>query len=208
MRLACLVVSALLFAGPALAQDEDQKLERPADWNVRFDRPAADSDLYFVSMPPGWHVTSGPASILYNPSQVASGEYKLESKIYLFPGQRREGFGVLFGGQGLDGPDQNYIYFLIRGDGSYLVKLRAGSEAQAVIPWTKHEAIVEHEGQEGAAENVLAVQCGSEMIDFFVNGEKVNSLPIGDLEVDGVVGLRVNHGLNLHVAELTITGGG
>jgi hypothetical protein len=207
MRLAHLMLPALLFAGPALAQEQDPELERPADWNVRFDQPADESDLYFVSMPPGWHVTSGPASILYNTSQVASGEYKLESKIYLFPGQRREGFGVLFGGQELDGPGQKYVYFLIRGDGSYLVKLRVGSETQVIIPWTKHEAIVEHEGQEGTAENVLAVRCGSEMIDLFVNGEKVNSIPRSDVEPDGIVGLRVNHGLNLHVADLTVTSG-
>ncbi len=206
MRLAHLVLPAILLAAPALAQDPE--FERPADWNVRFDRPAPDSAIYFVSMPPGWHVTTGPASILYNSTQTASGEYRLESKIYLFPGQLREGFGVLFGGQELDGSGQKYVYFLIRGDGSYLVKYRAGSETQVIIPWTAHDAIVEREGQEGTVENVLAVQCGAEMVDFFVNGQKVNSLPRGDVDVDGIVGLRVNHGLNLHVAELTVTAGG
>jgi hypothetical protein len=203
MRLVPLALAALAFAAPAQAQEEG----RPADWKIRFDRPTPDAEISFVDMPPGWHITTGPAAILFNPSQTASGAYRLESKIYLFPGQRREGFGVFVGGKDLDGSAQSYMYFLIRGDGSYLVKLRVGDQTEMVIPWTAHDAIVEHEGQEGTAENVLAIECGSETVDFFVNGEKVNSVPRGNVEVDGVVGLRVNHSLNLHVAELKVERG-
>jgi hypothetical protein len=99
------------------------------------------------------------------------------------------------------------VYFLIRGDGRYLVKLRTGSQTENVIPWTAHEAIAPHEGQDGTAENVLAIECGSENVDFFVNGAKVNTLERGNLGVDGIVGLRVNHSLNLHVAELKVESG-
>ncbi len=37
-----------------------------------------------------------------------------------------------------------------------------------------------------------------------MNGEKVASLPRGQLNVDGIVGLRVNHGLDVHVSELSV----
>jgi hypothetical protein len=204
MRLALVLFALPLLATPLVAQDS----ERPADWKVRFDRPAAESDLYFVSMPPGWHVTTGPAAILYDPSQTATGEYRVESEIFLFPGDRREGFGVFIGGADLEAENQSYLYFLIRKDGRYLIKHRAGSETHVVVPWTAHDAIVKHEGGDDQAKNVLAIECGSEQVDFFVNGEKVNSLPRAQMNVDGIVGLRVNHGLNIHVTSLAVERGG
>lgn len=200
MRLAPLFVALPLLTAPLSAQE----LERPPDWKVRFDRPAPDSAVYFVSMPPGWHITTGPAGILYDPSVTAKGEYRVRSEIFLFPGQRREGFGIFIGGENLDGVSQSYLYFLIRGDGRYLIKHRAGSETHVIVPWTAHEAIVKHEGGEETAKNELAIECGAERVDFFVNGEQVSSLPRSEMDVDGLVGLRVNHGLNLHVADLAV----
>jgi hypothetical protein len=200
MRLALFFLAASLMAAPVAGQE----YERPANWKVRFDRPAPDSALYFVSMEPGWHITTGPAGILYDPERKAAGNYLLRSEIHLFPGERREGFGVFVGGNNLDSQDQSYTYFLIRKDGRFLVKRRNGAETQILTPWTEHAAIVKHDGGEGTAKNTLGVECDVEMVHFLVNDEKVASLPRADVEVDGVVGLRVNHGLNVHVTELTI----
>jgi hypothetical protein len=155
-------------------------------------------------MAPGWHVTTGPAAILYNPSKVADGAYRVESTIHLFPGPQREGFGIFVGGANLDGPNQSYLYFLIRGDGRYLIKHRAGDDTHMLVPWTEHEAIVAHEGEEGTAENTLAIECGDETVDFYINGQQVNSLPRSEMDVEGVVGLRVNHRLDIHVSSLSV----
>ncbi len=199
MRQAALLV-ALSFIAPGLAAQE----ERPQDWNVRFDRPGPpDSAVYFVTMEPGWHVTSGPSGILYNPSQVAEGEYRVKSEIYLFPGERREGYGIFIGGKNLADQSQAYIYFLLRKDGRYIIKQRNGDQTPTIVPWTAHEAIVSQSGEENA-KNVLEVAVGQEKLDFFVNGEMVTSLPRGNLETNGVVGLRVNHNLNLHVSSLVV----
>ena len=198
------LMALLLLAPPAVAQE----LERPDEWKVRFDRAgASESDLYFVAMPPGWHVTSGPAGILYDPAQSAQGEFRLSAEIFLFPGERREGFGVFFGGQDLSGSDQAYTYFLIRKDGRFLVKTRSGAETAVVVPWTEHAAIVPHDGSEETAKNVLEVGVGGDEVRFYVNGELVTSVPRSDLKCDGVVGLRVNHNLNLHVSSLTVEAG-
>ncbi|MEE9132751.1 MAG: hypothetical protein V3U13_04250 [Gemmatimonadota bacterium] len=206
MLLATLILTLAFFAAPLPAQE----LERPTEWKVRFDRPAPDSAVYFVSMPPGWHITTGPACILFDPAQAAAGEFRLESKIYLFPGERREGFGIFIGGENLDKDNQSYLYFLIRKDGRFLIKHRAGSETHTIIPWTENSAIVKHPGGDERVENVLSIDAGAEEVDFLVNGAKVASLPRAQMNVDGIVGLRVNHGLNLHVAELTVRpkGGG
>ena len=97
MRLAASFVAILL---PLCLSAQEQ--ERPQDRTVRFDRAdAKDSAPVFVTMTPGWHVTTGPAAILYDPSHTATGTFRMESEIFLFdPGDRhREAFGVFFGGR-------------------------------------------------------------------------------------------------------------
>jgi len=198
-----LVVTALVAvaATPLMAQD----LERPADWKVRFDRPtASDSTLYFVDMPPGWHITTGPAAIFYDPQRVGSGEYRVSSETYLFPGERREAFGVFVGGQDLETADQRYVYFLVRKDGRFLIKQRHGSSTTELHAWTEHPSIVKHDGGTGTAKNVLGIAVGSDTVTFTVNGATVARLPREDLPTDGVVGLRVNHALNIHVTTLDV----
>jgi hypothetical protein len=200
VRLAHLTLALVCSAAPLTAQD----LERPTDWKVRFDRPAPDSAIYFVNKPPGWHITTGPAAILYDPSQIAEADYRVRSEIFLFPGQRREGFGLIIGGADLEAANQSYLYFLIRKDGRFLVKHRAGAETHVIIPWTEHAAIVKHDGGDGTAKNLLAIECGAEQVRFFVNDEQVAWLPRSEMEVEGIVGLRVNHSLNVHVSDLTV----
>lgn len=205
-----LVLAAL---APALLPlpSSGQELQRPPDWNVRFDRPgAAEADLeMFVEMPPGWHITTGPAAIFWDPAMTASGEYRLEMDVFLFdPEGRREAFGVFFGGEDLEGPGQSYSYFLVRDGGQYILKEREGDQAPTLQGWTDHGAIRsfrDRENGEASVLNELAVEARSETVHFFVNGEEVATLPRSELEVDGQVGIRVNHRLNLHVARLEVT---
>jgi hypothetical protein len=198
------VVAVLVLAGPALVA---QERERPADWRARLDRAGvADSAVSFVSMPPGWHIsTRRQRAIFYNPATVGSGTFRIEAKMALFdPGRRhREAYGVLFGGRELDGDGQTYSYFLIRDSGEFLVKRRTGGDTETLVPWTASDAIVRYSG-EGTATNVLAVECGAAVVEFYINGEKVTSLPRAALEPDGIVGLRLNHGLDVHVSALEV----
>ena len=143
------------------------------------------------------------AGIFYNPATTAQGEYRVSSEIYLFPGERREGYGIFIGGAELEGDNQSYVYFLIRKDGRFIIKRRNGSEAPTITPWTEHPAIVKQAGDENA-KNVLAVDVGTESLSFYVNDQMVTTVPRSQLPTDGIVGLRVNHALNLHIANLEI----
>jgi hypothetical protein len=201
MRAILLLAALTAAAVPATAQNPD--LQRPTDWNIRFDKPAPDSAIYFVDMPPGWHITTGPAAILYNPDNAAQGAYTLRSEVYLFPGEYREGYGVFFGGQDLAGAGPGYTYFLLRKDGQFLVKERRGEATTTLIPWTANDAIIPHDGGEGTAKNVLEVRVGATDVGFFVNGQEVGRLERSGLQTDGVFGLRINHRLNVHVTTLT-----
>lgn len=210
MRAPPLVLAAALalpIALPAAAQE----LERPSDWKVRFDRDGAtEADLeQFVAMPPGWHITTGPAGIFWDPGMTASGDFRLEMDVFLFdPQGRREAFGLFFGGSDLEGPDQAYTYFLVRDGGEFIVKERAGSQAPTLRPWTPDEAVrsfAERESGESSVLNRLVVEAGPETVRFVVNDEEVAEIPRAGVRVDGTVGVRVNHRLNLHVARLEVT---
>lgn len=191
-------------------------MKTPGDWMVRTDRPVegtvvgADQEtaaIYFVNMTPGWHVTTGPAAILYHPDTRARGQYRLEAKIHLFdPGERLEAFGVFFGGRNLDGDDIRYDYFLLRNSGEFLVKNRRGEATNVISDWSASDHIATFgPDTEGSVENTLAVEVGDEDVGFYVNGEEVARLARSAVQTAGMAGLRVNHALNLHVESLSVT---
>jgi hypothetical protein len=203
----------ILGSGEVALAQETAEANRPEGWHVRTDRPNQDpADVDFTDMPPGWHVTTGPAAILWHPETTASGRFEVDMEVYLFdPRGRREAFGFFMGGQDLDGPNQEYVYFLLREGGEFLVKRRSGDGTEPIVDWSSAPSMkswaARDEG-EVSVRNVLAVQAGEETVRFLVNGEEVASLPRASLSLDGVVGLRVNHGLNVHVSRLDVEGGG
>ncbi|MEN8376023.1 MAG: hypothetical protein ABFS34_11285 [Gemmatimonadota bacterium] len=210
------IILALLIAVPVSAQDDqdddddqaqsEEAVELPPGWSLRLDKPGEQAaDVSLRLMEPGWHVTTGPAAIMWSDAHHASGAYRVESKIHLTrPSRRAEAFGVFMGGSNLTEDDQDYLYFLIRQDGRYLVKHRAGAETHTIVPWTENEAIV-HGSAEGSVANTLAVEVGASELAFYVNGQEVQRIERPDyLRTDGIVGLRVNHRLDLHVESLTV----
>lgn len=197
----------------------------PEGWKVRLDgaaAPAAPSpaqggaakaapsakDISFVVMAPGWHITSGPSAIYYQPTQTASGAYSLQSETFLFdPGTRREAFGVFLGGRNLESDQQAYTYFVIRRTGEFLIRRRTGATTADVMPWTANAAIKKWEDRAADAKsvrNVLAVKVAPDTTAFLVNGSEVARLPTTKIDTEGIVGLRVNHQLNIHVTSLDV----
>ena len=207
------VLLAFLAGTPLLAQESSPKVA-PA-WKLRADHGTstvvADAQLdatrsdtvRLVTMPPGWHITTGPAVITWDPAWQASGTYRVELESFLFPGERQEGYGLFVGGTDLEGEGQTYLYVLLRKNGQLLVKQRRGANTPTLVPWTAHPAIVPQ--TEGTAKNVLAVEVTGDSVHVFVNDQQVTALAKTGLPTDGQVGLRVNHALNLHVTRVDIT---
>ena len=203
-----LFACTVLFLAVSFPVQAQEDLVRPEGWQVRFDNPEASEDQLemFVSMPPGWHVTSGPAAVYWGPDMEASGEYRIEMEVYLFdPAGRLEAFGIFVGGQDLMGDAIEYTYFLLRDGGEFIVKRREGPEAPTIHAWTGHDAILgwaDREEEASTVKNVLAIEAGAETVRFFVNDAEVAALPRANLGMDGVFGMRVNHALNLHISRL------
>lgn len=208
-----LALTLLSVPATALAQDhaehhEGPSMPLPAGWMAHFDRPDAGHEgLSFEVMEPGWHIATGPSGIFYQHGFTAEGSYVLEAEIHLFdPGQRRESFGVFFGGAELhDREAQRYAYFLVRRDGSYMIRERSGPEVGTIQGWTPHAAVPSWDDRSEGAMSVaytLTVEVGGEEVVFRVNGEEVDRRPRAEVPVAGHFGLRVNHGLNLHVSRV------
>jgi hypothetical protein len=179
----------------------------PAGWQVRLDRANANrSDIRFETMGSGMHVTGGPAAIYWNPQTRVSGTYAVQATFTQMKApQHPEAYGLIWGANDLNQPTQNYLYFVIRKDGKYLVRHRAGDATHDVAPWTEHAAIVK-EGADGKQENTLRVEVTPTSSKLFVNGTMIREIPRQGMTAttDGVVGLRVNHNLDVHISGLIV----
>ena len=79
------------------------------------------------------------------------------------------------------------------------------------MDWTDHPAILGYDQRdEGdvSVRNVLAAEVDEDGVRFYVNGQEVTRLHREDLRLDGLVGLRINHALNLHVSRLDVVPAG
>jgi hypothetical protein len=195
-RLASVVVLSVGLAAQA-----------PAGWSVRVDRSTNASDpdntpnLKFATMGKGFHVTSGPAGVFWNPANTATGNFTATATFILTkPSGHTNFYGLVFGGSDLAAATQNYIYFLVAQDGTYLVKHRAGDQVHDVKATTPHEA-VRKPGADGRSTNALEVRVAGDTISYVVNGTVVHTTPKSGMtaKTDGIVGVRVNHLLDVHV---------
>lgn len=182
--------------------------KRPIGWKARADgggdMHGGKDTLSFVQMTPGFHVTTGPASIMWSPDSTASGEYTVEGSIFLFPtsGRDQEGYGIFIGGKDLEGAAQQYTYFLVRNDGKYLIKRRTGSQTSVLKDWTALPAIKLQSGAD-AMKNDLRVAVSAQSVVFSVNGAEAVTLPRAQVAPDGIFGLRINHAVNSHVVKVS-----
>jgi hypothetical protein len=174
----------------------------PASWRVRSD-VAPEKPIYYVEMPPGWHITTGPGSIFHDPTYVAQGRFALETEIFLFPGISQEGYGLFAGGKQLDG-DPVYVAFLLRRDGSAAIESRSGLQSTPVRVWTRHDSIKPGDSKEPVA-NVLRIVAEAADVTMEVNGKSVLSVPRREVELDGLFGFRAGADVNLHASRLDVT---
>jgi len=206
-----LYAAALLAAltTPLMAQDASEDADHavpgggvaPAGWTIRADKGDA-KNAKVVTMGSGLHLTLGPAIILYRADTRGSGPFHtLATFTQTKPSKHAEGYGLFVGGQELEGATQKYLYFLIRQDGSYLIKRRAGEKTVDVSKgWVQNPAVKQADAK-GSATNLLEVdnKRDSSKVVFLINGQEVYGTDAKGMALDGIVGIRANHNLDLHV---------
>ena len=207
MRAIPLTLVALSLALPAAAQDADRTVsgggQLAAGWMARTDRGQNFDNIRFVEKGTGWDITVGPGVALYRENDIATGSYTISVTIEQLSSKGHgHGTGLIFGGKDMQSPDQVYSYFLVRGDGSYIIKTRTGSSTTEIRGWTKNAAI--NESELANMTNEVAVSVADGNVIFTVNGAEVDRVPAADLYTDGIVGLRLNHNLDMHIDHFKI----
>lgn len=178
----------------------------PAGWQSRFDRPASQpTDVKVVAQGNGHRVTTGPAAIYWTPQSRATGNYTLSTTLQqLAQSTHPEAYGLIFGGKSLDAADQSYYYFLVRQDGQFTVKHRAGTEVHTLADWSANPAVKATDAS-GNSTNALQVAIGADSVRFSVNGTQVRAFARSQMsDTDGLYGYRVNHNLDVQLAPITV----
>jgi hypothetical protein len=207
LRLLLLVVVVGL-AVPAAAQ-------APAGLKVRVDQstnaqdPDDTPELKVMAMGQGFHVVGGPAGSFWDPKNTVSGNYTVRATFNLMqPSNHTNYYGLIFGGSDLEGANQTYTYFIVAQNGQFQIRTRTGDKVVSVHPAGRggmaHDA-VQRPGANGQSKNTLEVRVMGDTVSYVVNGTVVHTMPKSGVKTDGIVGVRVNHMLNVHVDGFTVT---
>jgi hypothetical protein len=193
------------LAAPLVAQ-------APKGWKMRVDKstsaqdPDAPGPIKFETAGSGFKATNPAAAVYWNPSNTATGNYTLKGTFTLLkPSSHANYYGLVFGGSDLEGPQQQYLYFVVAQNGMFLVKRRNGdASTENVQARTAHDAI-KKPGDDGKSTNTLEVRVQADKVDYVVNGQVVHSTPKAGLKTDGIWGARVNHQLEVQIDNLAVT---
>jgi hypothetical protein len=198
---------ALLAVVPLVAQ-------APKGWRLRADRSTSASDpdaagaIRFVAAGPGFHATTPQAAVFWNPANTVSGNYLLKGTFTLLrPSGHVNYYGLVFGGSGLEGAEQSYLYFVVAQDGTWLIKRRDGNIATRDVSARMPNAAVKRPDATGKSVNTLEVRVMADKIEYVVNGTVVNTTPKTGLtaKTDGIYGIRINHLLDVQVDGLAVS---
>ena len=219
--LAVLAFGVIIAPMALAAQDSDKKVTGGGDlapgWQMRIDpRAGSGTPPKFVAMGNGLHATTGSRAIYWREADVAKGNYKVEATFTLSKAPAHaEAYGLVFAGKDLTGANQNYVYFTLGGNGSFLIKHRAGdaeSLVHTIADWTPNAAIAKPDAS-GKATDQLEVIVGAQKIQYLINGKEVYSMDRAQAvgpgkmlsSTDGIAGIRVSHNLDVHIAGFKIT---
>jgi hypothetical protein len=210
-RMTFAFVLAACCVTPAFAQEKDPdksapvKAALPAGWQSRLDRANATASLSFTSMGTGLHATTGPAAIFWRTEDNMTGPFKITATFTQMKAPTHpEAYGIFVGGSNLDKETQQYGYLVIRGDGKYMIKHRAGAEVHTVQDWTDAAALKKQD-ENGKATNTVSFEVRADSVRAFVNGQQVKSWAASYWQGKGLAGLRVNHNLDVHISDFSVT---
>jgi hypothetical protein len=149
-------------------------------------------------------VTGGPAGTFWQPAQNATGNYTARATFTLVkPSGHTNYYGLIFGGANLESASQSYTYFLVAQNGTYVIRTRNGEAVTDVRGRTEHAAI-RRPGDNGQSTNTVEVRVGASDINYVVNGTVVHTTPKSAAKTDGIVGVRINHTLDVHVEDFAV----
>ena len=204
-----LVLSACI-AVPQLCEAQ----KAPDGWRWQLDSPASSvtpqatpaTSLSLQEMVPGMHVTTGPGVVLLAPGDGALGRFMVDAEMLLFPNSSDRGYGIFVGGRAaersLDAPAGYWTGFVVSGDGKFAVIQRTPDGTTLLVDWKADDAIVLRNKE--VVTNRLRVAVERDSVRFLANQKQLAVLPRATVKPDGLFGLRIDEGVNLHVTNVDV----
>ncbi len=183
----------LMVAVPLTLQGQ---MQLRVDLSTNAADPDDVPDVTLETMGNSFTVGTGPAAVVWDPANTVDGEYNLKASFTLEePSDHTNYYGLVFGGGDLDSSSQNYLYFLVAQNGTFILKHRANDETvHDIVGRTEHDAIATP-GDDGKSVNELEVRVGGDELTLLVNGTVVHTQEHAGMasRTDGIFGVRINH---------------
>ncbi len=204
------MIRRTLMAALVLATTAPLAAQAPDGWQMRLDRSTSATDpddvpeVTVTSAANGFQVATGPAVVMWNPANTAEGAYTIRGTFRMLePSGHTNYYGLVYGGGDLDSSSQNYLYFLVGQNGSYILKHRANDDVVHDIMGRTMDEAVAMPDDNGQSTNDLEVRVGADEIEYVINGTVVHTTPNSGMAglTDGIWGVRVNHQLPAIVVE-------
>ncbi len=203
----CAIALAFIVPGSLAAQGGG----RVPGWKVAFDHSGIpDTAASMGAMAPGWHVNAlsgAPGAIAFDASLVAQKTFTLQSEIFYFADGAAAGAGLMIAGRALETQAPRFVAFTVFPNGRFTIVRMAGARREVLVQPTKEAAINTHPGGKVNVKNVLSIDGDEKWVTFKVNGVQAAQLPRAVVDAGGgVVGLRLEPGVNAHIATFQLDG--
>ena len=220
MRTLGLIVAAALTANAAAAQDADRSVKgggiTVSGWKGRVDRrPASQgktiADSKLASEGGALRLSVGPAAFYWNDANKAAGDYQVKAtfKEHKMAASHPHSYGIFIGGKDLESDNENLLYCIVYGNGTYSVKSFNGAKVTTLVDRAAHDALKKADAN-GESTNEIGWKVAGGKASCVVNGVEVKSFDKAEVigpdklaSTDGVYGIRVSHNLELTVSGLT-----
>ena len=150
----------------------------------------------------GLRLTTGPAALYWNPSNVAKGDFTVSAtfneaeQTYNHP----HPFGVFIGGSNLDSAP-NALYCAAYRNGNYIIRMFSGGKRADVVGRpAPNDAVKKAETPKSPVVQEVALTVKGDAVSCVINGTAVWTGTKADVtgdgklpSTDGIVGIRVSH---------------
>ena len=224
LGVAAFVARGIAFQG---MQDQDRTVPNGGifapGWQGKVDKASATAghsvnDSKFTVKGDSIEMAIGPAAVYWNPANTASGDFTVSAKFvepkYMSANNHPHPYGLFIGGHQMGTDKMSLVYCTAYGDGSSLVrgfspdaKNARGAVSGVFTPSAKTaNAAVAKAGADGSVTQTIAWTVKGDTATCSINGTTVATYSKADLVgpeklegLDGVVGIRVSHNLDVNV---------
>jgi hypothetical protein len=219
---------ALAFVAPVVLHAQEEKSNavkggiQVKGWMGKVDANEAKAGMTpdsakMFSMAKDMHATTGPAITYWNPSMVGKGNYTVKATFtereYMGLNSHPHPYGIVIAGNKMGTDDASFLYCAAYGNGTFIV--RGFGPAPFQMNGRRGEAndAVNKAAEKGKpVTQEIAMSVTADKVTCSINGKEVGSYPKADVvaagkltSTDGMVGFRMGHNTDAHIAGFSLT---